>query len=550
MKKIFTLCFILAYITIFSQSTPEILYYKFDNPASSTNKIFNYASAPPAGADSATIMGGITQSASGHCGNALTGSGNSSSTDYLNTGFATSLPASWTISMWTSNITPSATLFYIFGDANAGSFRCFTNGVAGANNWILRGTGIADVYVYGGATVASHLTTFVFDQTTNNIYGYLDGVLVTTVAQGAPVISGSGPFKIMGYGTNVGSPTGGLLDEYRMYSRALNAAEIMDLYTMNISNTIAPLGCDSYTVPSGHATYTVSGTYLDTIPRALCGDSLLTINLTINSSSSSTQTVTTCDSYAWNSNTYTVSGTYTNTISNVAGCDSLMTLFLTINNSTSSSSSVTACDSFSWKSTTYTVSGTYTATTTNAIGCDSLITLFLTINNSPSAALALNPSAVCVTDGAYALSGGTPSGGTYSGIAVTGGNFDPATAGLGTFLITYSYTDANSCSDTDTASVTVNNGCTTGISKNNNTFYGNVYPNPFVTHTTIQINDVVSGAVLTVYDMQGKKVKQLENISGQSITLNRDSLQAGLYFIRLTQNNKVIFTDKILIGNE
>ena len=49
------------------------------------------------------------------------------------------------------------------------------------------------------------------------------------------------------------------------------------------------------------------------------------------------------------------------------GCDSTATLNLTINNSSSSSENdVTACDSFDWNGVTYTESGTYTFATTNA----------------------------------------------------------------------------------------------------------------------------------------------------------------------------------------
>ncbi len=221
----------------FAQSTPELLYYKFDG---SGTTVPNMASAPPVGTTNATIMGGVTQGgSSGQCQGALIGSGISASSDYLNTGYATSLSGSWTISMWTSNITASTTLFYIFGDGTAGSFRCFTNGVAGANNWILRGP-LTDVLVNGGATVAPHVTTFVYDAVAGNIKAYLDGVLVNTVAQAAITLSGTGPFKVMGYNTNVGAPVGGLLDEFRMYNRALTATEVADLLTIDAVVTTDP----------------------------------------------------------------------------------------------------------------------------------------------------------------------------------------------------------------------------------------------------------------------------------------------------------------------
>ena len=69
-----------------------------------------------------------------------------------------------------------------------------------------------------------------------------------------------------------------------------------------------------------------------------------------------------------------VPGVYTDTLINSVGCDSIATLNLTINNSTTSSSSATTCDSYNWNGTTYTSSGIYTDTLTNSVGCDSIAT--------------------------------------------------------------------------------------------------------------------------------------------------------------------------------
>ena len=72
------------------------------------------------------------------------------------------------------------------------------------------------------------------------------------------------------------------------------------------------------------------------------------LNLTINSSSTSFDDITACDSYQWNGITYTESGVYTNQTTTVNGCDSTAILNLTINNSSESTQNVTACDSYQW----------------------------------------------------------------------------------------------------------------------------------------------------------------------------------------------------------
>ena len=82
--------------------------------------------------------------------------------------------------------------------------------------------------------------------------------------------------------------------------------------------------------------------------------------------------------------------------------------------------------------------------------CDGLID-----EDAPVVSLTPFPP-VCINDPAFSLTGGSPAGGTYSGQGVSAGQFDPATAGTGTHTITYSYTDANNCTGTATATIAVN----------------------------------------------------------------------------------------------
>ena len=52
---------------------------------------------------------------------------------------------------------------------------------------------------------------------------------------------------------------------------------------------------------------------------------------------------------------------------------------------------------------------------------------------------------------------------------------------------------------------------------------------------------------MTVYNVQGQVVKEIKNISGQTVTLFRDNLTSGLYFIQMTEENKIITSNKLLI---
>ena len=152
------------------------------------------------------------------------------------------------------------------------------------------------------------------------------------------------------------------------------------------SNSTTAATC--YTYSWDGTTYTTSGAYTNIYTNAVGCDSVHTLNLTINDSTTSTDNQVHCDSFTWiDGITYTSSNnTATWITTNAAGCDNVATLNLIINNSTTSIDYVgTHCDSYTW------IDGlTYTASNDSAThmfqtvdGCDSLFTLYLTINYSP-----------------------------------------------------------------------------------------------------------------------------------------------------------------------
>lgn len=157
----------------------------------------------------------------------------------------------------------------------------------------------------------------------------------------------------------------------------------IDLTILSSASSITEVVCYEYTVPSGDETYTESGVYMDTIPNAVGCDSIITIDLTINVATFSVITEVACYEYTVPSGdeTYTESGVYPDTILNAVGCDSIITIELTINTFSASSIEVTACDTYMVPSgdETYTESGIYMDTLVSAVGCDSIITIDLTI---------------------------------------------------------------------------------------------------------------------------------------------------------------------------
>lgn len=76
-----------------------------------------------------------------------------------------------------------------------------------------------------------------------------------------------------------------------------------------------------------------------------------------------------------------------------------------------------------------------------------------------------------------------------------------------------------------------------------------VYPNPFSEEVIIRANIHLNNADLTVYNCFGQEVAQVKNLSGQTITFRREELRGGLYFFRLTEDNKIIATDRLVISD-
>ena len=221
---IFSILLFFSFVsTIFSQNVPEVLYYHFDG--NTPGHTPNYA-VPGSGNNPVTLTGN-TFTSGGQFDTCMTGIGGSGTTGFLNTGWAPNFgTGKWTISLWVKNlteVTPGYAL-YLFGDPSAGNFRCFYGGAAGPNNVLLRSDQIPDILitdVMPGPTVIH----FVYDNP--NLIIYKNGNLFGSFLRPGVNLTGAGPFKVGGYSTlQYSLNTGGKIDEFRVYNRALNAEEV------------------------------------------------------------------------------------------------------------------------------------------------------------------------------------------------------------------------------------------------------------------------------------------------------------------------------------
>jgi hypothetical protein len=274
-----------------------------------------------------------------------------------------------------------------------------------------------------------------------------------------------------------------------------------------------------------------------------------------NNYTTSSLSITYCDRYTWTQNSvdYLASGIYKDTITNSAGCDSIITLNLTINNSSTSILSITACDNYTWaqNSVNYLTSGIYKDTIANSEGCDSVITLNLTINNPPT--ITVQPIYQNTTIGANAVFQvmATGSGliyqwqqndgtgfinistfGQFSGTNTNTLTITNVTANMQQFGYRCIISNRNGC--TDTSNFATLNISLTDLLEVKFKYLVSIYPNPTKENITIETN--INYSSVKVFNLNGQLV--LESVFNR--TINVSGLQKGSYFIQLISDEQEI----------
>jgi hypothetical protein len=178
--------------------------------------------------------------------------------------------------------------------------------------------------------------------------------------------------------------------------------------------------------------------------------------------------------------------------------------------------------------------GTYSVTITDANSCTTTYTFTISDPDPPAVTVNLATTTVCVDDGAFALSGGSPSGGTWSGTGVSGGSFSPTTAGVGSSVITYTFTDSNNCTGSGTGTIQVN-ACVGVIEQQENALQ--LFPNPLTNGSnvvTLQLPVVTDKVQVTLTGVDGKTVYSESFTNRQRIDMALDGIAGGTYMVTVT----------------
>lgn len=181
-------------------------------------------------------------------------------------------------------------------------------------------------------------------------------------------------------------------------------------------------------------------------------------------------------------------------------------------------------------------------------------TAALTVNTVTPATVTALPARICLSDGMIPLTG-SPTGGTWSGIGVSGSNFVPSATAVGTYTLTYSFINASGCAGTSTviAKVVDDAECARirllrddGIA---------LYPNPNNGVFNIRVNSTLYNYLgMHVSTPAGQVVHKqtfTNLVFGQVIPVDLTRLPSGTYMVRMFYDDGVRTSQKtftVVIG--
>jgi hypothetical protein len=355
----------------------------------------------------------------------------------------------------------------------------------------LTATGAA-TYVWNNGTTTNTLTlsptaTATYTVIGTNVAGCADTATFTVTVDAAPTMTGTPTITDAGCGLSNGSISGVTVNGTGLTYNWTNSANVSVGTTANLSNV--PAGVYNLTATNATGCSATFGPYSIANPSAPAAasvtvvDSVLCAGETIQLNATSSVTGAT---FAWSGPNFSGTGA-TVTIANATAANA----------------------------------GVYSVTVT-ANGCTSAATSkTIVVNNLPAVTVLAFSDTTCVNYAAVTLAG-APAGGTFSGNGVTGASFDPAAAGVGTHVVTYSYTDANGCANSATTTVVVEACVGMGESSLNAI---RVFPNP--TNTVINVattREDLAAVVLT--NSVGEVVARV-----YSTQIDATQFANGLYFV-------------------
>ena len=306
--------------------------------------------------------------------------------------------------------------------------------------------------------------------------------------------------------------------------QTINGCDSVIVLTLSVNHvyhdTINVEICEGSVYPENGFNVNEAGTYTQTLQTINGCDSIITLNLTVNSALTSIIDAEICEgtTYSENGFEHSEAGTYTQTLQTSNGCDSIVTLNLSMKPNSMTTFTATVCEGTVYTENGFNASetGIYTRTMESANGCDSTITLDLTVNPSYQ----IGVLAIINRGETYTNFGFNESeAGTYTQHLQTVDGCDSTI--MLTLVVMMSLDDAT-------------------VDKNAFIFY----PNPAKSFVNLEFKALKENTLLQILDLNGRKVRTFDLKAGQeNLRIEIGNLPEGVYTIMLGNAAKKLIVE-------
>ena len=295
--------------------------------------------------------------------------------------------------------------------------------------------------------------------------------------------------------------------------QTVNGCDSVIVLTLSVNpvyhDTINAAICEGSVYTENGFNESEAGTYTQNLQTVNDCDSIITLNLTVNSALTSIIDAEICEGTTYSENGFEQSeaGTYTQTLQTSNGCDSIVTLNLSMKPNSTTTFTATVCEGTVYTENGFNASetGIYTRTMESANGCDSTITLDLTVNPSYQ----IGVLAIINRGETYTNFGFNESeAGTYTQHLQTVDGCDSTI--MLTLVVMMSLDDAT-------------------VDEKAFIFY----PNPAKDFVILEFETLHESERVQIFDMRGRRVKTAEAGAGKKqMQIDVSDLSEGTYIIR------------------
>ena len=306
--------------------------------------------------------------------------------------------------------------------------------------------------------------------------------------------------------------------------QTINGCDSVIILTLSVNpvyhDTINAAICEGGVYTENGFNESEAGTYTQNLQTVNDCDSIVTLNLTVNSALTSIIDAEICEGTTYSENGFEQSeaGTYTQTLQTINGCDSIVTLNLSMKPNSTMTFTATVCEGTVYTENGFNASetGIYTRTMEGANGCDSTITLDLTVNPSYQ----IGVLAIINRGETYTNFGFNESeAGTYTQHLQTADGCDSTI--MLTLVVMMSLDDATVDEDAFI-----------------------FYPNPVKNFVILEFETLHESERVQIFDLRGRMVKIAEAGAGKKqMQIDISDLSKGTYIIRFGNAAK-----KLIVG--